>query len=131
VKGPPKLEFQNAGSKWLVENQSETSGVVEVNITEMKETVYIYGCVGATIDIKGKCKSIVVDGCKKTKVLFDTAMASCEVINCSRMQIQCRQKVAAVAIDKTDGIIVFLPATSLGEPVYQCVLEYASMRYTD
>jgi adenylyl cyclase-associated protein len=122
VKGPPKLEFQNAGSKWLVENQSETSGVVEVNITEMKETVYIYGCVGATIDIKGKCKSIVVDGCKKTKVLFDTAMASCEVINCSRMQIQCRQKVAAVAIDKTDGIIVFLPATSLGKPVYQCVL---------
>lgn len=126
VKGPPKLEFQNAGSKWLVENQSEKSGVVEVQITEMKETVYIYGCIGATIDIKGKCKSIVVDGCKKTKVLFDTAMASCEVINCSRMQIQCRQKVAAVAIDKTDGIIVFLPASSLGKIITLCVLKMPS-----
>ena len=115
VKGPPKLEFQNAGSKWLVENQSDAEGVITVRITEMKETVYIYGCMGATIDIKGKCKSIVVDGCKKTKVLFDTAMASCEVINCQRMQIQCREKVAAVAIDKTDGIIVFLPVSSLGK----------------
>ena len=67
VKGPPKLEFQNAGSKWLVENQTDKSGVVVVTITEMKETVYIYGCAEATIDIKGKCKSIVVDGCKKTK----------------------------------------------------------------
>ena len=65
---------------------------------------FFFGC---------KCKSIVVDGCKKTQVLFDTAMASCEVVNCQRMQIQCREKVAAVAIDKTDGIIVFLPASSL------------------
>ena len=115
VKGPPKFEFQSAGSKWLVENQSDAEGVITIKITEMKETVYIYGCMGATIDIRGKCKSIVVDGCKKTKVLFDTAMASCEVINCQRMQIQCREKVAAVAIDKTDGIIVFLPVSSLGK----------------
>ena len=70
VKGPPKLEFQNAGSKWLVENQTDKNGVVVVKITEMKETVYIYGCADATIDIKGKCKSIVVDGCKKTKVCY-------------------------------------------------------------
>jgi adenylyl cyclase-associated protein len=117
MKGPPKLEFQNAGSKWLVENQTEKEGIVEVKITEMKETVYVYGCEGATITIKGKCKSIVVDGCKKTKVFFDTAMASCEVINCQRMQIQCNEKVAAVAIDKTDGIIVFLPITSLGKKI--------------
>ena len=83
-----------------------------------------------TIDIKGKCKSIVVDGCKKTKVLFDTAMASCEVINCSRMQIQCRQKVAAVAIDKTDGIIVFLPATSLGKTHFYHYALTSYMGYT-
>lgn len=30
--------------------------------------VYIYGCVDATIDIKGKCKMVAIDGCKKTKV---------------------------------------------------------------
>lgn len=30
--------------------------------------VYIYGCVDATIDIKGKCKMVAIDGCKKSKV---------------------------------------------------------------
>lgn len=117
VRGPAKLEFQNAGSKWLVENQTEANGVVEVTIGDLKETVYIFGCVGATININGKCKSIVADSCKKTKVLFDNAFASCEVVNCQRMQVQCRVAVGSVAIDKTDGIIVFLPETSLDSKI--------------
>lgn len=117
TKGPPKLEFQPAGSKWAVENQTEANGVVDVTIGDMKETVYIYGCAGATINVIGKCKSIIIDSCKKTKVLFDIAFASCEIVNCQRMQVQCREKVASVAIDKTDGIIVFLPATSLDSKI--------------
>lgn len=85
VKGPPKLEFQADASKWVVENQS---GACEVVIGDKRETVYIYGCVGATVDVKGKCKSIIVDSCKKTKVIFDMAMASCEIVNCQRINVQ-------------------------------------------
>jgi adenylyl cyclase-associated protein len=113
LKGPAKVQYQDAGYKWLVEYQSEANGVVPIEIANIKQTVYIYGCVGATIDIKGKCKSIVVDGCKKTKVFFDSAMASCEIVNSQRMEIRVREKIAAVAIDKTDGIIVYLPESSL------------------
>ena len=80
-KGPAKLEFQPAGSKWVVENQASPQ---RIEIQSMKETVYIFGCVGATIEVVGKCKSIVVDGCKKTQVYFDAVMASCEVVNCTR-----------------------------------------------
>lgn len=117
VRGPPKLEFQAAGNKWCVENQTEAGGVVEVTINDLKETVYIFGCVGATINIAGKCKSIIADSCKKTKVLFDNAFASCEIVNCQRMQVQCRVAVGSVAIDKTDGIIVFLPESSLDSKI--------------
>lgn len=77
LKGPPKLEFDPSGNKWSVEYQSDKNGVVSVTIGDKKETVYVFGCVGATIDIKGKCKSVVVDGCKKVTVLFDNVMASC------------------------------------------------------
>lgn len=117
MKGPPKLEYQDAGFKWVVEYQTETSGVAEITIQQMKEVVYIFGCVGGTIDIKGKCKSITVDGCKKTKVYFDATMASCEIVNCQRVEIHCRQKCPAVAIDKTDGIVVYLPPTSLDSEI--------------
>mmetsp|Transcript_22318 Transcript_22318/g.44879 ORF Transcript_22318/g.44879 Transcript_22318/m.44879 type:complete len:470 (+) Transcript_22318:26-1435(+) len=111
MKRPPSCTF--AGSKWNVEYQTAEQGVVEIGIQDKKETVYILGCVGATINITGKCKSIVVDGCKKTKVIFQSAMASCEIVNCQRMQIVCNDCVAAVAIDKTDGIVVTLARTSL------------------
>eukprot|EP01033_Poteriospumella_lacustris_P003634 gene3634-2618_t len=110
VKGPAKLEFQAAASKWLVENQNSP---VDVPINDKKETVYIFGCNGATINITGKCKSVVVDSCKRTTVYVDNAMASVEVVNCQRMNIHVRDTVAAVAIDKTDGIVVHLPKSSL------------------
>lgn len=108
VKGPPICEYQEAASKWLVENQSKEQGVVTIEVKDKKETIYIYGCVEATIDIKGKCKSIVLDSCKKTNVLFDSAMASCESVNCQRIQVQCRGSCPSIAIDKVDGIVVFL-----------------------
>lgn len=60
VKGPAKLEYQSAGSKWVVENQSSAA---TVTIADKKETVYIFGCIGASIEVVGKCKSIVVDSC--------------------------------------------------------------------
>lgn len=113
VKGPPKLEYQDAGSKWVVENQSATPEPLTIEIKDKKETVYIYGCVGATISVKGKCKSIVVDSCKRTNVFFEAAMASVEIVNSQRMNIHCLNTVSSVAIDKTDGIVVHLPATSL------------------
>jgi len=117
VKGPAKLEFQPAGSKWVVENQVGASGLVTVTIGEKKETVYIFGCAGASISVVGKCKSIVVDSCKRTTITFETVMASCEVVNSQRINITCTEKAASVAIDKTDGIIVHLPPSSMDTTV--------------
>ena len=86
-KGEPKLEYQAAGAKWMVEYQGSAQGPVTVNIGDKKETVYVFGCVGATISVVGKCKSIILDGCKKTQLHFDTAFASMECVNCQRIQV--------------------------------------------
>lgn len=117
VKGPAKLEFQPSGSKWVVEYQTGDAGQVTVQIADKKETVYVYGCVGANINVIGKCKSIIIDGCKKTQLHFDAAFASLETVNSQRIQVYCREKVPSVAIDKTDGIVVHLPSTSLDTEV--------------
>ena len=113
VKGTPKFEFQQAASKWIVEYQTGAKGVIEVQIQDKRENVYIHGCVGATVNIFGKCKSITIDDCKKTQVLFDNAMASCEIVNSQGVKVQVREKVPAIAIDKTDGIVLYLAETSL------------------
>lgn len=116
-KGNPKFEFNKHGSKWEVEYQSADAGPLTVDITDKKETVYILGCIGASVTVNGKCKSIIVDSCKKTQVYFDSAFASCEVVNSQRIQLHCRESVTSVAIDKTDGIIVHLPSTSMDTEV--------------
>ena len=117
VKGPARCQFESGAKKWCVENQTEANGTVTVTIGDIKENVYIFGCMGATISVVGKCKSIIIDSCKKTKVHFDNVMASCEVVNSQRIHVECREKAPSVAIDKTDGIVVQLPTSSLDTSV--------------
>lgn len=55
------------------------------------------------IVIEGKANSIAIDGCKKTGVVFDECIATCEVMNSSAIQLQIKEKVPAIAVDKTAG----------------------------
>ncbi len=87
-KGPPINKLVQQGNKWVIENQSSVEGVVTVEVTDIKQIVYIYGCIGATIDIKGKCKMVTIDSCKKTQVLVDDAISSVESVNCQGMKLQ-------------------------------------------
>lgn len=116
-KGTAKNQFNPANNKWEVEYQAAEAGVITVTIADKKETVYVLGCIGAHVNVIGKCKSIILDSCKKTQLHFDAAFASCEVVNSQRVQLYCREKVTSVAVDKTDGIIVHLPPTSLDTEV--------------
>ena len=113
MKHPPRLQYQQNGNKWWVEYQTKEQGIVNVDVKNIKENIYIYGCVDATIQVNGKCSSIVVDGCKKTNIYFDICIASVEVVNSRSVKIFCKEKVNSVAIDKTDGIVVTLPRSSL------------------
>lgn len=116
IKGPPKFEFLKMGMKWLVENQGKDNGVITVTMDPkdgVKHTVYICQCDGATIDIKGKCKGVAIDGCGKTQVLMDSAISSLEVVNSKRMQCQVRGVVPSIAIDKTDGMMTYLSKESM------------------
>lgn len=104
-KGPAVCSLAPNG-RWAVENQT---GACTVDITDnLKESVYIYGCIGATITINGKCKSVTVDKCQKTNVYCDETFASFEVVNCKRQHIGIKKTCKAFSIDKTDGITVFV-----------------------
>jgi len=113
--GPPVYEFKDQGMKWIVENQTKDTnpnGVLTVEVTDPKHQVYIYKCENATIDIKGKCKAVVVDTCTKTNVLCDTCISCIEIVNGKRMQVQVRGLCPSIAIDKTDGCLTYLSKDS-------------------
>ncbi|KAI9503937.1 CAP, adenylate cyclase-associated protein 1, isoform CRA_b [Coemansia spiralis] len=101
---PPRMELQ--GTKWVVENYSTEH--LKIDAMETKQTVYMYNCKGTTLEVNGKLNSIAIDGCQKCGVVFDSLVAQCEIVNCKSVQVQARETVPSVQIDRTDGAHVFL-----------------------
>lgn len=110
--GPPRLECEQ-GRKWVVENQVGNRDIV-IDQTEPKQTVYIFNCSSSTIQVRGKVNAITMDKCTRTGLLFDQVVATCELVNCAGVEVQCTGAVPTVAVDKSDGCQLYLPRASLG-----------------
>lgn len=109
--GQPVCRYQEVGCKWFVEYQSETSnpnGLCTIEVKSPKDQIYIFKAENATIHIKGKVKSIIVDSAFKSNVIFESAISSCETVNCKKVQIQSTGLCPSFSIDKTDGCLVYL-----------------------
>lgn len=79
----------------------------------MHSSFISYNCHNATIQIKGKLNSVILDTCTKSNLVFETAISSCEVVNCKRMHIQSTGVCPSFSIDKTDGCLVYLSAEAV------------------
>lgn len=118
--GLPILEYQERGSKWIIENQDKgtakahsENGILEVEITDPKQQVYIYNCEEVTIKINGaKFKSIVVDKCTKVNVIFPTIISGCEIVNSKKIAVQSNGVCPVFTIDKTVGVSAYLSKES-------------------
>ncbi|KAJ2725213.1 F-actin-capping protein subunit alpha [Coemansia sp. Benny D115] len=105
---PPRMELQ--GLKWVVENYGTEHLTIEA--TETKQTVYMYNCKGTTLEVKNKLNGIAIDNCQKCGIIFDSLVAQCEIINSKSVQVQARESVPSIQIDRTDGAHVFLSETA-------------------
>jgi adenylyl cyclase-associated protein len=87
--------------------------MLTVNITDIKQTVYLYKCDGVSVTVVGKCKSIIIDSCRRVTLVFADLVASLELVNSRNSKVTCTVKLPSVAIDKCDGVLVTLPISSL------------------
>jgi hypothetical protein len=58
------------------------------------------------LQVKGKVNALSVDSCQRLGILFEDLVASCELVNSSRVQVQVTGVVPTIAIDKCDGVQV-------------------------
>jgi len=110
ITGKPSLELRD--SKWMVENYDGNKELT-VEITSTKEACYIHMCDNCNVIIKGKFNSVTMDNCVKTNLIFDTVVASVEVVNCKSIKVQVNGQVPTMLVDKTDGCGIYLSKTSL------------------
>jgi len=111
---PPRMEMD--GKKWNVEFFKDRQDL-EINEIEVNQSVYVYKCQGSTIKVNGKCNNIIIDGCKKTAVVFESVVSSVEFINCQSVQMQVLGKVPTISVDKTDGCQMYLNQESVGAEI--------------
>jgi len=102
------LKEERNGLEWQENNNS-----IEVNETATNQSVYIYKCEKSTVKINGKVNNVIVDSCKRVGVIFTDAIATCEVVNSTSVEIQCTGKVPAIAVDKCSGVQLILSKTGL------------------
>lgn len=114
VNKPPRLEMD--GKKWNVEFFKNKQDI-EISEIEVNQSVYVYKCEGSTIKVNGKCNNIIIDGCKKTAIVFGSVVSSVEFINCQSVQMQVLGKVPTISVEKTDGCQMFLNAESVGAEI--------------
>jgi len=107
---PAKLELD--GKKWVVEYFKNNPNI-NIEETQNNQSIYVFKCEGSTIKISGKCNNIILDSCKKTAVVFDSVVSSCEFINCQSVQMQVLGSVPTISVDKTDGCQMYLSKDSL------------------
>jgi len=112
-RGEPKLELRD-GKTWMCEwQESKDMSIADV---EMKQAVYITRCRNMTVTVPSKAKSIVVDKCERLRLVFDSVLATVEVVNSQRITVDCQRSVPAVAIDKSQGVIVILSKSAVASP---------------
>ena len=109
--GPATMALR--GDKWQLDYQTVAQSPVVVAVSDIKQTVYLYKCDGALVTVEGKCKSIVIDSCRKVTLNFTDLVAGLEIVNSKSSKVFCSSKVPSVAIDKCDGVHLTLPASSL------------------
>jgi adenylyl cyclase-associated protein len=118
--GLPILEYQQRGTKWVIENHDKETakaisdtGILEIEIADPKQQVYIYNCEQVTIKIKGtKFKSVIVDKCIKVNVILPTVISGCELVNSKKIAVQSDGVCPVFTIDKTVGVSIYLSKES-------------------
>lgn len=100
---------------WFVEHHEGAHDIV-LNEVQLKENVYILKCKDATITIPNKCKSVQVDNCVKTNIVFSSIVSVFEIFNSQRVKIECEESCPSIAVDKSAGVAVTLSRKAAAVP---------------
>jgi len=105
----PRLE---GGKRWVLEKAANvTDEQITISPEAASQSVLLSQCSNAVIQVAGTCAALSVDGCTSVGVLLSDVKSSVEVVNCSRVKLQCTENVSTIDINKTDSCQLILPSS--------------------
>lgn len=110
-KGPPSKELQK-DTNWVIENFENVPDMTLDDI-EKQQLVLIVNCRNVTVRINSKVKSITIDSCERVNLICEDVISAVELVNSERCKVQTIGLVHSFAIDKCNGVNIFLGKKSL------------------
>jgi len=101
------------GKTWWIENQVSNKEIV-LSETNAKQAVFISGCNDSVIRISGKVNQITLEKSTKTAIVFESVVAAVDIVNSTKIQMQCTGTIASLNVDKVHELQVYLNKECLG-----------------
>lgn len=101
----------------MQENYENEDNIV-IEETERNQSVFIFRCKNATIQIKGKVNTISLNECTKTNVVAESLVSSIDVIKCNSFAIQVLQQIPTIQVDQSDGGTIYVPKESSNVEIF-------------
>ena len=105
---PSKGTMEKDGNKWTLTGYNGDKEVI-VDGTTHQTSVYIYDCHDSVFQIKGKVTAVTVDKASKVGVLVEDVIASVDIVNSRRSQLQVTGYAPTIVIDASETITLYLP----------------------
>eukprot|EP01062_Namystynia_karyoxenos_P014336 TRINITY_DN1515_c0_g1_i1.p1 TRINITY_DN1515_c0_g1~~TRINITY_DN1515_c0_g1_i1.p1 ORF type:complete len:1004 (+),score=408.84 TRINITY_DN1515_c0_g1_i1:80-3013(+) len=118
--GTARLELE--GKKWTCEYHAGTrldQKKVEVKV-DRSQTLYVYACQHCYIKVEGKINAINLYKCKKVQLEFESCIGQLEITDCDGAEVQVKEKLPAVCIDKSTEVMLWLSRQSLDCDITTC-----------
>jgi len=112
AEGHVKLEKD----RWYVEGYDGNTHAepIIVKVDSPKESVYVGKCTnGVVVQVEGKCKSLQVNSCADVGLVCETVVATVEIMNSQKCQIQTTGIVNLIQLDNCERCKLFLSKDSL------------------
>jgi adenylyl cyclase-associated protein len=100
-------EFKN--STWYLENMKEGEELFEGSENVSKRIGFnLYANQNCSITVKGKCRSMVIEACKKMSIYVDSCVSEIYLMNCTNVKVFCIKDIKTVSLEASKEITVNL-----------------------
>ena len=100
---------ENKNNRWNVENYSGGAQATFSGDEVNKDTTFsLFGNKDSSFTIDGKCKSILLEGCKKVKIYVDSVVSEVSIMNCSAIELRGKTQMKTVTVENSSEVKIHL-----------------------
>jgi len=78
----------------------------------LRDSIYVEKSTGGVIKVNGKFNALTINNVQNVGIVFDTAIATVEVINSKKVQLQCVGQAPTIVVDKSNQITIYASEAS-------------------